>query len=265
MAASRQALEYRRGHGCRPRRRHQLRLLVFHTRSFTERRHAVRTRGIRPRRCQVGPVRFFAGIRQQFTGQHGETFVSPNAGAAIGVRRFRFRASGYRSFRAPTLNELYRPFRVGNAQTLANAALVPESLTGVEAGFDWSGETTHISFTAFRNELGNLIDNATLSTSPTLILRQRQNFPSALSRGLEASINRQWPHWRAEAGYMYRRCASFHGPAHPASPQAARYRANNIYRQIDADFGRSARFRPDIRRRPEPVPHARLRFGRCLG
>jgi outer membrane cobalamin receptor len=151
----------------------------------------------------VGPVRFFAGIRQQFTGQHGETFVSPNAGAAFGVRRFRFRASGYRSFRAPTLNELYRPFRVGNAQTLANAALVPESLTGVEAGFDWSGETTHISFTAFRNELGNLIDNATLSTSPTLILRQRQNFPSALSRGLEASINRQWSHWRAEAGYMY--------------------------------------------------------------
>ncbi|HMJ61944.1 MAG TPA: TonB-dependent receptor [Bryobacteraceae bacterium] len=151
----------------------------------------------------VGPVRFFAGIRQQFTGQHGQTFVSPNAGAAFGVRRFRFRASGYRSFRAPTLNELYRPFRVGNAQTLANPALVPESLTGVEAGFDWSGETTRISFTAFRNELENLIDNATLSTSPALILRQRQNFPSALSRGLEASINRQWPHWRAEAGYMY--------------------------------------------------------------
>jgi outer membrane cobalamin receptor len=151
----------------------------------------------------VGPVRFFAGIRQQFTGQHGETFVSPNAGAALGVRRFRFRASGYRSFRAPTLNELYRPFRVGNAQTLANAALIPESLTGVEAGFDWGGETTHISFTAFRNELGNLIDNATISSSPALILRQRQNFPSALSRGLEASINRQWRHWRAEAGYMY--------------------------------------------------------------
>jgi outer membrane cobalamin receptor len=151
----------------------------------------------------VGPVRFFAGIRQQFTGQQDETFVSPNAGAAVGAGRFRFRASGYRSFRAPTLNELYRPFRVGNVQTLANAALVPESLTGAEAGFDWSGESTRISFTAFRNELGNLIDNATLTTSPSLILRQRQNFPSALSRGLEASINRRWNHWRAEAGYMY--------------------------------------------------------------
>jgi outer membrane cobalamin receptor len=151
----------------------------------------------------VGPVRFYAGLRHQFTGQHGDTFVSPNAGAAMGVRRFRFRASGYRSFRSPTLNELYRPFRVGNAQTLANAALVPESLTGVEAGFDWTGESTRITFTAFRNELGNLIDNATLSSSPTLILRQRQNFPSALSRGLEAGINRQWTHWRGELGYMY--------------------------------------------------------------
>ncbi len=151
----------------------------------------------------VGPIHFYAGLRHQFTGQHGDTFVSPNAGAAFGFHRFRFRASGYRSFRAPTLNELYRPFRVGNVQTLANAALVPESLTGVEAGFDWSGESTRISFTAFRNELGNLIDNATISTTPSLILRQRQNFPSALSRGLEASVRRQWTHWIGELGYMY--------------------------------------------------------------
>ncbi|HVF58241.1 MAG TPA: TonB-dependent receptor, partial [Thermoanaerobaculia bacterium] len=35
-------------------------------------------------------------------------------------------ASAYRSFRAPTLNELYRTFRVGNALTLANEALDPE-------------------------------------------------------------------------------------------------------------------------------------------
>jgi len=151
----------------------------------------------------IGPVRLYGGLRHQFTGQHGDTFVSPNAGAAFGYRRFRFRASGYRSFRAPTLNELYRPFRVGNAQTLANAALVPESLTGVEAGFDWTAESTRITFTAFRNELSNLVDNATLSSTPTLILRQRQNFPAALSRGLEVSINHQWNHWRGELGYMY--------------------------------------------------------------
>lgn len=151
----------------------------------------------------LGPARFFAGVRQEFTGQHGDTFVSPNAGVAVGWKQLRFRASGYRSFRAPTLNELYRAFRVGNALTQANAALVPEGLVGAEAGVDWRGEGTRISFTLFRDELNNLIDNATISTSPTLILRRRENFPSALSRGFETGISHQWRRWSAEAGYMF--------------------------------------------------------------
>ena len=37
-------------------------------------------------------------------------------------------------FRAPPLNELYRQFRVGAVLTLANEALGPERLTGVEGG-----------------------------------------------------------------------------------------------------------------------------------
>ncbi len=151
----------------------------------------------------TGPVRFFAGIRQQYTGRNGETFVSPNGGVAVGLRRFRLRASGYRSFRAPTLNELYRQFRVGNVLTLANANLIPESLTGVEAGFDWTGERSRVSFSIFRNVLDNLIDNATLSTTPTLIRRMRENFPAALSRGIEANVNHRWSHWTVEAGYLY--------------------------------------------------------------
>ena len=40
--------------------------------------------------------------------------------------------SVYRAFRAPTLNELYRTFRVGNVVTLNNAALNAERLTGAE-------------------------------------------------------------------------------------------------------------------------------------
>ncbi len=86
-----------------------------------------------------GPARFYAGLRHQFTGQ-GDTFLSPNAGITVGLRQFRLRASGYRSFRAPTLNELYRDFRVGNALTQANANLRPERLVGVETGFDWIGK-----------------------------------------------------------------------------------------------------------------------------
>jgi outer membrane cobalamin receptor len=150
-----------------------------------------------------GRVRLYAGIRHQFTGQNDGTFVSPNGGIAMGLGRFRLRSSAYRTFRAPTLNELYRNFRVGNALTLANPNLVPEGLVGVEAGFDYNTENGALAFTVFRNDLENLVDNATLSSTPTLILRQRQNFPSALSRGMEASIHHHWQHWAAQAGYMY--------------------------------------------------------------
>ena len=42
--------------------------------------------------------------------------------------------SGYGAFRAPTLNELYRSFRLGDTLTLANPALSAERLQGGEAG-----------------------------------------------------------------------------------------------------------------------------------
>lgn len=150
-----------------------------------------------------GPVRFFAGIRHQYTGVGGATFVSPNGGVAYGYKQLRLRASGYRTFRAPTLNELYRNFRVGNALTLANPALLSEGLVGVETGADWMGESSRISVTLFHNELSNLIGNGTLSTMPTLILRQRINFPSGFSRGVEVSASRRWRSWTGEAGYLF--------------------------------------------------------------
>ncbi len=44
------------------------------------------------------------------------------------------RLAGYRAFRAPTLNELYRPFQVGTVVTQANPLLDPETLWGGDAG-----------------------------------------------------------------------------------------------------------------------------------
>ena len=151
----------------------------------------------------IGPARLFAGLRHQFTGERGATFLSPSAGVAVGLKQFRLRASGYRSFRAPTLNELYRPFRVGNAQTLANPNLLPEGLTGYEAGVDWQSGSTQVTLTVFRNSLQDLIDNATLRVTPVLILRQRENFPQALSRGVETNVFESWHRWRAQLGYLY--------------------------------------------------------------
>jgi outer membrane cobalamin receptor len=148
----------------------------------------------------LGPARIYGGLRFHDTG--GNRFWTPSGGVAAARGRWRARASAYRAFRAPTLNELYREFRAGNAVTLANAALAPEKMTGVEAGGEWAGERTRASLTLFRNELDGLIANVTLSVTPQLITRQRRNAGGALTRGVEASLRHRRGPWLAEASWL---------------------------------------------------------------
>lgn len=149
-------------------------------------------------------LKFFAGSRYQWTGLgNGGTFYSPSAGATWGRSWYRLRASGYRSFRAPTLNELYREFRAGNTVTLANASLRHESLTGVEAGGDLIGERARFSVTIYRNELQDLLSNVTLSSTPALVTRQRRNVASATAQGIEADFRYRWNRWYFESAYLY--------------------------------------------------------------
>jgi outer membrane cobalamin receptor len=151
----------------------------------------------------AGPARFFLGGREDFTG-NGKSFFSPNGGITAGKGLFRVRASGYRSFRRPTLNELFRTFRAGNAVTNANADLVPEKLWAIEGGLDVVGETRRLSVTAFRNGLDDVVTNVTLSTTPQLITRQRQNAASARTYGVEANLRQNFgPHWQAEMSYLW--------------------------------------------------------------
>ena len=97
-------------------------------------------------------------------------------------------ASGYRAFRAPTLNELYRSFRQGNAVTQGNPALHAEQLTGVEAGIRQSVLSGHLNLRAtfFWNEITNAIVNVTISKDPQtgLITRQKENVARTLSTGI---------------------------------------------------------------------------------
>jgi outer membrane receptor protein involved in Fe transport len=150
----------------------------------------------------AGPARFSAGLRFSRPGG-SRSFTSPSAGAVIGRGRLRLRVSGYRAFRAPTLNELYREFSAGNTVTRANPALRPETLSGFEAGADWAGENFKVRATAYRYSLGDLITNVTLSSSPSAIVRQRANAASAVSRGFEAEVERRYRYWTAEASYLF--------------------------------------------------------------
>jgi len=101
-------------------------------------------------------------------------------------------ASGYRAFRAPTLNELYRNFRQGIAVTNGNPALRAERLTGVEAGIRQTllSERLSLRTTFFWNDITNAIVNVTLSqtppppATPTLITRKKENVARTLSTGI---------------------------------------------------------------------------------
>ena len=97
-------------------------------------------------------------------------------------------ASAYRSFRAPTLNELYRSFRLGNTLTLSNENLAAERLSGGEAGaiLTSSGGAFAARASLFWMEVSDTIANVTLTTTPALITRQRQNLGQTRSRGVEA-------------------------------------------------------------------------------
>ena len=97
-------------------------------------------------------------------------------------------ASMYRAFRSPTLNELYRPFRVGNVLTNANSDLRAERLTGAEGGANVSawGNRLTVRGNFFWDDIVNPIANVTLSTTPSLITRQRQNLGRTRSRGVQA-------------------------------------------------------------------------------
>jgi outer membrane cobalamin receptor len=147
-------------------------------------------------------MKFFAGLRHQFTGQD-TTFLSPSAGVVVGRGVLRARASVYRSFRAPTLNELFRVFRTGNVQTNANPLLKPETLFGSEAGFDLVGESSRVRVTFFRNSIEDLITNITLSSTPALITRQRANAASALGRGAEFNATQRFGDFTGELGYLF--------------------------------------------------------------
>lgn len=110
----------------------------------------------------------------------------------------RLRAAGYRGWRLPTLNELYRPFRAGADATAANPDLEPERLWGGEASVAFEPLTNaSLSATWFYNSLENPITNVTLGQGPGNFpgvgfvaaggfYRQRQNLDRILSHGLEA-------------------------------------------------------------------------------
>lgn len=112
-------------------------------------------------------------------------------------------ASGYRSFRAPTLNELYRSFRVGNTVTNSNPELQGERLTGAEGGANFFMGSTRLHAGFFWMQVSDPIENVTLAATPILITQERENLGSTRSRGAEASLSWRLHRLDIMAGYQF--------------------------------------------------------------
>ncbi len=121
----------------------------------------------------------------------GDTAISPRGSLAWNATSWAtvHGALGW-SFRAPTLNERFRGFRVGNAQTQPNADLAPESLRTVEAGLLVRHHRGTARVTVFRNDLDDAVTNVTIATTPQLITRRRENVGGIDAWGTE--VEGEW-------------------------------------------------------------------------
>lgn len=150
----------------------------------------------------------------RFPDRHGWE-ATGRAGAAYRLGRVTLRSAAYRGWRLPTLNELYRPFRVGADATAANAALDPERLTGAEIGADWRPATSLVlRATGYWNRLTDAIANVTLAQGPGTFpgvgvvsaagfYRQRRNLDAVTAKGLELDASWSAGDMHLSASYAF--------------------------------------------------------------
>lgn len=165
-----------------------------------------------------------AVLRDERYADREGSALSPSAGVVWQPDpAWRLRASVQRAFRRPTLNELYRPFRVGPNVTEANAALDTEHVIGAEVGGEWTlragpgaapsgavGQAQafaaarprlRIAAAMFTNDFRDAVGNVTIARGPGTFPivgfvaaggagRQRLNLDRIRVRGVEVSA--QW-------------------------------------------------------------------------
>ncbi len=166
-----------------------------------------------------------------------ENILSPRLGLVRQLpHAIALHAAGFRAFRTPTLNELYRTGQVGSQTTLANTALVSERATGAEAGADYSSPRLSIQSTYFFTEINRPVSAVLLSSTATTQTLQRENLGQIQSQGVELAAQTHLTHTLSlDAGYQYAHAtvtnfAPSEGPAQPALvglwiPQVPRHTA----------------------------------------
>ncbi len=133
-----------------------------------------------------------------------ESAWSPSAAILVqATQEFSFRAAASRSFRSPTLNELYRGFRVGSVITNANADLLAERATNFETGMGYRRGNSAVRANVFLTNIERAISNVTLLSTPSLITRQRQNAGETRTAGVEIDAETKIAAVDLNVGYLF--------------------------------------------------------------
>ncbi len=166
-----------------------------------------------------GPADFATPLREDDIADRDGGVWSGRVGAAVPLTgAITMRTAAYKSWRLPTLNEYFRPFRVVNDITEANPSLTPETLYGVEIGFDYQPlNTVKGSITFFRNWLHDGVGNVTIGFGPGFfdlggfvpaggVLRQRANIDRSVTDGIEIDGHIQLQSgWQLIGRYLFAR------------------------------------------------------------
>jgi outer membrane receptor protein involved in Fe transport len=114
--------------------------------------------------------------------------------------RWAISGNGFRAFRAPTPNELYRSTQVGSQLTLPNGTLLSERATGWESGLatEWRWGTIRSSY--FLTQVNRPITAVPINATKS----QRENLGQIESRGVSLDFTLAPRRWLAlDGGYQY--------------------------------------------------------------
>ena len=214
--------------------------------------------------AQIVPIdalEILASLRYQYyQSSNGVDTFPPGFATIPDVNKFRFtprvdaryrlgdglalRGAYYQSFRAPTLDQLYRTFADTTAGIFeGDPFLKPESLEGEEIGLDYNLPGLRSQFTFYTSKISNLITQRNLDPSefPNILgvncgfdpvaftflaCTRNINAASALARGFEAEVT-----WEIGGGfstewtYTY---ADSHYTANPVDPTAVGQRLEGV-------------------------------------
>jgi outer membrane receptor protein involved in Fe transport len=137
--------------------------------------------------------------------QFDERFFDPRIGLSRKfLTHWSLSASGFRAFREPTPNELYRATQVGNQLTTPNGSLLSEHATGWETGLASQHAWGSVRASYFLTQVNRPIAAVTINSLSSPILLKRENLGQIESRGvsLDSSITpRRW--LTVDGGYQY--------------------------------------------------------------